>query len=62
MTIERIIEVIKSKHPDADTTMVELAYELAEKAHKGQKRMSGEDYIQHPLETTYKLVHTDITN
>ncbi len=60
MTIERIIEVIKSKHPDADTTMVELAYELAEKAHKGQKRMSGEDYIQHPLETAYKLAKMDI--
>ncbi len=60
MTIERIIEVIKSKHPDADTTMVELAYELAEKAHKGQKRMSGEDYIQHPLETAYKLAQMDI--
>ncbi len=60
MTIERIIELIKSKHPDVDTTMVELAYELAEKAHKGQKRMSGEEYIQHPLETAYKLAQMDI--
>ncbi len=60
MTIERIIEVIKTKHPDADTTMVELAYEVAEKAHKGQQRMSGEEYIQHPLETAYKLAVMDI--
>jgi len=60
MTIERIIEVIKTKHPDADTTMVELAYEVAEKAHKGQQRMSGEEYIQHPLETAYKLATMDI--
>ena len=60
MTIERIMEVIKSKHPDTDTTMLELAYELAEKAHKGQKRMSGEDYIQHPLETAYRLAKMDI--
>lgn len=60
MTIERIIEVIKRKHPNADTTMVELAYEMAEKAHQGQKRLSGEDYIQHPLETAYKLANMDI--
>ena len=60
MTIERIIEVIKNKHPDADTTMIELAFEFAAKAHKGQKRMSGEDYIQHPLETAYRLAKMDI--
>jgi GTP diphosphokinase / guanosine-3',5'-bis(diphosphate) 3'-diphosphatase len=60
MTIERIIEAIKRKHPDSDTTMVELAYEFAEKAHKGQKRQAGEPYIQHPLETAYKLAKMDI--
>ena len=60
MTLERILEVIKNKHPDADTTMLELAYEFAERAHQGQKRLSGEDYIQHPLETAYKLATTDI--
>ncbi len=60
MTIERILEVIKNNHPEADTTMVELAYEMAEKAHEGQKRMSGEEYIQHSLETAYRLAEMDI--
>ncbi|PIX92028.1 hypothetical protein COZ26_03965, partial [Candidatus Kuenenbacteria bacterium CG_4_10_14_3_um_filter_39_14] len=60
MTLERILEVIKNKHPDADTTMLELAYEFAERAHQGQKRLSGEDYIQHALETAFKLATTDI--
>ncbi|HRY63650.1 MAG TPA: RelA/SpoT family protein [Patescibacteria group bacterium] len=60
MTIERILEVIKSKHPETDLTMVALAYEVAEKAHAGQKRASGEDYVQHPLETAYKLAEMDI--
>lgn len=60
MTIERIIEVIKAKHPDIDTTMVQFAYEMANKAHEGQKRLSGEDYIQHPLETAYRLAEMDI--
>lgn len=35
--------------------MVKLAYEFAEKAHKGQKRKSGEDYILHPLSTAITL-------
>ena len=60
MTIGRILEVIKSKHPEVDLTMVKLAYEVAEKAHSGQKRDSGEDYLQHPLETAYKLAEMDI--
>ena len=60
MTIERVLEVIKSKHPGIDLTMVELAYEVAEKAHAGQKRASGEDYIQHPLETAYRLAEMNI--
>lgn len=60
MTIERILEIIKNKHPDADTTMLELAYEFAERAHRGDKRLSGEDYIQHSLETAYKLAQMDI--
>jgi len=60
MTIERILEVIKHNHPDADLTMVELAYEFAEKAHAGQKRNSGEDYIQHSLHTAYKLASLNL--
>lgn len=60
MTIERILEVIKNKHPEAETTMLELSFEVADKAHQGQKRLSGEDYIEHPLETAYKLAAMDI--
>ncbi|MFH1891007.1 MAG: RelA/SpoT family protein [Candidatus Kuenenbacteria bacterium] len=60
MTIERILELIKSKHPEADLTTVELAFEFAKEAHKDQKRQSGEEYLQHPLETAYKLAEMDI--
>lgn len=35
--------------------MVKLAYEFAEKAHRGQKRVSGDDYIIHPLATAQTL-------
>jgi GTP pyrophosphokinase len=33
------------------------AYELAKKAHEGQKRKSGEDYIQHSLETALVIAN-----
>jgi GTP pyrophosphokinase len=35
--------------PNFDKELVELAFNFAEKAHKGQKRRSGDDYITHPL-------------
>ncbi|MEK7598229.1 MAG: RelA/SpoT family protein [Patescibacteria group bacterium] len=35
--------------------LIKSAYEFAEFAHRGQKRRSGEDYIQHPLGTAFNL-------
>src|SRR5690606_13455577 len=40
---------IKSYHPQADFEKVRKGYEYACRAHQGQKRKSGEDYIVHPL-------------
>ena len=36
-------------HPSDDLTMIEKACHVAEEAHKGQMRKSGEPYIIHPL-------------
>lgn len=55
MTIEQIIGRIKENNPEADTSLVELAYQYAEIAHEGQLRRSGEPYIQHTLHTAYLL-------
>jgi len=60
MTIERILEVIKRNNPGVDLDMVKLAYDFANEAHRGQVRQSGEDYIQHPLETAYKLAEYNL--
>ena len=38
-----------SRHPGADTKLVERAFEVAQEAHKEQVRKSGEAYIHHPL-------------
>lgn len=47
--IEDIIAKIKANHPDAPLQMVEKAYQLAYHSHAGQLRVSGEEYICHPL-------------
>ena len=49
VTIDAILEAVKRYQPNADTDLIRRAYELADAAHKGQKRVSGEDYISHPL-------------
>jgi len=38
-----------------DLEIIEKAYLLAEEAHRGQTRMSGDPYIQHPLATAITL-------
>jgi GTP pyrophosphokinase len=44
-----LIEKIKVYHPSDDFSLIEKAYHLADDAHQGQKRKSGEPYIIHPL-------------
>ncbi len=48
--IDTIIRKVKSYDKDADTALIRKAHETAVKAHKGEKRASGESYIVHPLE------------
>ena len=46
---EELIRTIHKYHPSADISMVEKAYHIADSAHSGQVRKSGEAYIIHPL-------------
>ncbi|MCX6785403.1 MAG: RelA/SpoT family protein [Candidatus Komeilibacteria bacterium] len=55
LTIEDIIKKVQSYNPQADPQMLLEAYEFAAQAHAGQKRLSGEDYIQHSLATVDHL-------
>lgn len=50
------LEYVLSANEDADTDMIEKAYVIAEKAHEGQLRKSGEDYFIHPQEVAKILV------
>ncbi len=47
--VETLIRTVRTHHPKSDLTVIERAYGVAEAAHEGQKRQSGEAYIIHPL-------------
>jgi guanosine-3',5'-bis(diphosphate) 3'-pyrophosphohydrolase len=53
--INNIIKIVEKNDPDADADMIMRAFNLADHAHKGQKRKSGEDYIIHPVAVAYIL-------
>ena len=46
---EELVERIRKYHPNADISMIKKAYDIANDAHQGQCRKSGEPYIIHPL-------------
>jgi GTP diphosphokinase / guanosine-3',5'-bis(diphosphate) 3'-diphosphatase len=49
MTIAELIERVQRYDPSADAEWLMRVYELAGAAHQGQRRASGESYIEHPL-------------
>jgi len=51
--LEKILENPAYKEPDKK--LIEKAFELAKTAHAGQKRLSGEEYLFHPLHVAYFL-------
>lgn len=59
VTIEDLIEKFKTYNKnEEDLSLINRAYEYAYQKHFGQKRISGDDYITHPLNVAYIL--TDI--
>ena len=47
--LEPLFGAHRSFHPKADLKVLQRAYEVAENAHRGQFRKSGDPYITHPL-------------
>jgi len=56
LSLEFLIEEIKKQKIRADLKTIRRAYAFAQKAHQGQKRLSGEDFIYHPLFVAYIIV------
>ena len=47
--VDTLMRTVRMHHPKADLGLIERAYTVAERAHEGQKRKSGEPYITHPI-------------
>ena len=53
-------DFIKDYPVYANDKLIEKAFGIAEKAHEGQKRKSGEPYIIHPLKVAYILAELEL--
>lgn len=60
MKLKDIIDKIQKYNPKANVDIVKRAYEYAEKYHEKEKRVSGEPYIIHPLNTAYILAELNM--
>jgi guanosine-3',5'-bis(diphosphate) 3'-pyrophosphohydrolase len=49
MNLESLIETLPKDTSPADLELIKRAYKVAQRAHKGQKRASGEPYVNHCL-------------
>lgn len=54
MELSQLLNKLENASPE-EKQLIEKAYKLAEEAHQGQKRNSGEDFIIHPLKVAYNL-------
>jgi len=47
--VTELVEKVQSYYPAADGELIRAAYEFSAKVHQGQKRLSGEPYLIHPM-------------
>jgi GTP pyrophosphokinase len=47
--IDGLLRTVKAYNAKADLKEIERAYRFAAEHHEGQKRLSGEDFVEHPL-------------
>ncbi|HEX6055389.1 MAG TPA: HD domain-containing protein, partial [Intrasporangium sp.] len=59
--LEPLLTAVRQNHPKADPSVIERAYAVAERAHEGQMRKSGDAYITHPLAVTQILAELGMT-
>jgi len=60
MQVQSLLNKIKKNNPAADTEIVKRAFTYAQSKHKGQKRLSGEEYIVHPYEVATILADLEL--
>jgi GTP diphosphokinase / guanosine-3',5'-bis(diphosphate) 3'-diphosphatase len=61
LSVEPLIERVRSYNPGVDADLLRRAYARADQAHAGQARDTGAPYIEHPLQVAHILaeLHSD---
>ncbi|KRE37060.1 GTP pyrophosphokinase [Janibacter sp. Soil728] len=59
--LDPLLQIVRQSHPKSDLSIIERAYDVAERAHEGQRRKSGDPYITHPLAVTTILAELGMT-
>ena len=59
--LDPLLQIVRQSHPKADLSVIERAYDVAERAHRGQVRKSGDPYITHPLAVATILAELGMT-
>lgn len=59
--LEPLLRAVRATHPKADLAVIERAFEVAARAHAGQKRKSGDPYITHPVAVSAILAELGMT-
>src|SRR5213594_2876889 len=50
MTVSELIERVRAYNPAATVDTIQMAYDFSAEKHHGQRRLSGEPYLTHPLQ------------
>jgi len=58
--IDQLITKVQSYDPTLEASWLRGVYELADASHDGQRRASGEDYIEHPLSVALILADMEV--
>jgi guanosine-3',5'-bis(diphosphate) 3'-pyrophosphohydrolase len=58
--LAELLARVREYNPQADTALIARAYDLSAAAHAGQKRLTGEDFVNHPLSVAMLLAELEM--
>ncbi|MFC1787952.1 RelA/SpoT family protein [Patescibacteria group bacterium] len=59
-TFEELVTLMKKTYENPELKLIKDAYTMAEGAHHGEKRLTGDPFVSHPLCVAYKLAEMGI--
>ena len=58
--LDPLLARVAAYHPQFDRALLTRAYEFAAEAHAGQERLTGDDYITHPVAVAQLLAELEL--